>query len=347
MHLRGVQLSTLFHTLRLKLKVPPAWARQGVGIAARISGVVVIAVLLVLAYQQRHVLLSAIHLKPLYLIPTALFYAVGFGLAVASWHLLLRTFGEQHRLLDNYVMYAVMSAYRNFPIPYLYLATLIYGYKKRGTAYKTTGLVFVAFSLLYAVAGALLFSLVALSGVSMGHSWITYGAVVASLLAAFALHPTIFRQLIVAASRGPDTVLQDAIPTITWKPVLLFVLLNALILLSGGGLIFFCAKIVLDIPLALLPVCIAAWSLAVCVACLLFWLPSDFGLTNLALLAVFQSSLSISHFVAMFAVFRLITVVLDLFNVSIAFLVQRWQQTTRTQGQTLAKEINVRNVRKE
>lgn len=313
------RVTNFAHIIQHLLQTTPNWLKRLVGVVAHSSGLVVLAILFLLAYQQRQVLMEALDIKPVYLIPLTGCYVIGFGLAVMNWHVLLRMFGEPHTFFDNYVQYALLAAYRNIPIPYFALAALAYSYKYRGTAYKTTGLVFVVFNVVYAVAGILVFALTTLFGLAVQPSWVTNGAMFASALAALALHPSILRHLIMLAGGRAST--PSLHPSIGWKQSLALVLNCVLILVLGGVAMFFSASVVLDVPLALLPVCVGGWSLAVCLGCLLFWSPSDFGLKHVALLVAFQSSLPLPHAVVVFGTFRLIILALDLINASMAFLV--------------------------
>jgi hypothetical protein len=133
-----------------------------------------------------------------------------------------------------------------------------------------------------------------------------------------ALHPAIFRLLIQARN---SEVERASLDRITWLTMLGLVVLNMLVLLAGGLMIFFCAQAVLDAPLALLPVCVASWCLMVSATNLIVWLPSDFGLSRIILLVVFQGYLPIALVTAIYAAWRLYAIILELCNAGIVTLV--------------------------
>jgi hypothetical protein len=293
------------------------------GILARVGSVIVITWMLYVTYQQRHILLDALQFQPLFLVPGVVLYIAGFFLAVVSWHTLLGVFGERYRFGENYRLYAYMSAYRNVPLPYLWVASLLYSYHQRGTEYKTTGLVVVSTSVLHIVSGVIIFSVVSLTGLAIQADVVVYGAVVASALVALVLHPSLFTRLVYLAQSNNDTEQSGERPpaVIPWRVIGTLLAINILLLGSGGTMIFFCARAILDIPWGLLPVFLAAWSLVVSATNLICWLPSDFGLSQLLMVAMFQPYLPVAYVMAILAMLRISTIVLDLVNVLLATLV--------------------------
>jgi hypothetical protein len=137
------------------------------------------------------------------------------------------------------------------------------------------------------------------------------------------LHPAIFRWLIRARSAEAQ---HESLGQITWLTMLWLVVLNMLVLLAGGLMIFFCAQAVLDAPLTLLPVCVASWSLTVSITNLIVWLPSDFGLSRIILLVVFQGYLPTALVTAIYAAWRLYAIILELCNAGVVTLVSYQQK---------------------
>lgn len=306
----------------IRLKTQSPRVKKAFSFLARLMSLAVLVWMVYVAYQQRHILFQALELNHIYFFPFVLCYVVGFILAVISWHVLLQTFGQHYSLLENYVAYAYMSAYRNLPVPYLYFATLFYNYQQKGTGYKTTGFVIVGFSMLYTISGVLVFAALSLSGMTIQHHAMIMLAVIASVLVSVLVHPSIFNRLVRLAlpvHQQPD------VPTVTWKPLVFLVAINMLVLVCGGGVIFSCARIILDVPLTLLPVCIASWSLVTSTRVMMSWLPSDFGLSQILLIALFQPYVPIAYIVAIFAAFRLFAVILDIANAGIAIALQHIQ----------------------
>ncbi len=324
METRLAQLSNIVRTERWKQAQP--LVKQWGGLLARVGSIVVLTWMVYVTYQQRHILLDALQFQPVFLLPGVVFYAIGFFLAVVSWHTLLGIFGERYRFGENYRLYAYMSAYRNVPLPYLWVASLLYGYHQRGTGYKTTGLVVVSTSVLHIVAGVIIFSVVALTGLVVQADIVVYGAVVVSALVAMLLHPTLFTRLVYLSQSGKQEAPERPATVIRWQVILVLLAVNILLLLSGGTMIFFCARAVLDIPWALLPVFLAAWSLVVSAANLVCWLPSDFGLSQLLMVAVFQPYVPIAYVMAILAMLRISTIVLDLVNVLLATVVYSFKE---------------------
>jgi hypothetical protein len=301
----------------------PPWVRRATSLLSRGVALLVLAWMVYATYRDREVLLEALEVSPLYLLPAGLAYLVGFVLAVVSWRWLLRLSGIHYSFHEDYMMYTYMSVSRHVPIPYFYIASMMYNYQKRGTAYTATGLAMIATSILHIVAGVLVFMLLLLAGVTIGdHVLIPY-AIGASVLVSVVLHPAIFRMLIRA--RGGE-VSHAPLEQITWLTMLWLVVLNMLVLLAGGLMIFFCAQAVLDAPLTLLPVCVASWCLMVSATNLIFWMPSDFGLSRIILLVVFQGHLPVALVTAIYAAWRLYAITLELCNAGVATLVRAQQK---------------------
>ncbi len=309
----------IIDTKRQLPPLPPV-ARRIISLLGKTVGLLVLGWMVVLTYQQRHVLFEALDVNPIYLIPIVICYGLGFVLAVVNWHTLLRLFGEKHSFFENYAIYAYTSACRYFPIPYFSLGAMLYKYQQAGTTYRTTGLAMLAFSIVYIVSGVMLFLTSSLVGVAVNfHASMVY-VVVSGALLSLLLHPSVFTAIIRVKSLGEEDPVP--VPPITWKTMLMLVAMNITILLLGGGVIFFFAKMVLGVSYTLLPVCIAAWSLLVSATLLISWLPSDFGITQIVLLAVFQSHLPVALVTAVFATWRLGAIVLDLLNAGSAMLIQ-------------------------
>ena len=250
-------------------------------------------------------------------------------MAVVSWRTLLDMYGEHYSFLEDYTIYASMSVYRNLPLPYVFLASVLYTYQQKGTSYKATGLVFLSTSILHIVAGIIIFSLLSLFVLPVqGHLVISVGIFV-SVLAAFVLHPNIFTRLISLANAQKEV---DHVPHITWKKISFLLMLNIIAILSAGTMTFFAASAILDMPLIILPVCVAALSLAISVVSFIFWLPSDFGLFQLIMVLIAQPYLPVSYVLALLAMMRLSNIVLDTLNLCVALLI-RYVQTSKRSGE--------------
>lgn len=301
----------------LRYSALPLWIRKAVSWLAKLSALAVLMWMLYATYQERDRLLAALQLKPWYFIPFAACYATGFLFAVISWHRLLNLLGVRHHFIDDYTMYTYMSVYRYFPLPYSHIAALLYTYQKLGTGYWTTGLAIIMTSVLHIVAGLLLFCGTLLVGVDIAHHGYVVMAVIGGTLVSLLLHPSVFTSLVRLRSSPSE---QANVPPITWTTTLFLVGLNIVVLFFGGLTIFFAASAILDVPLSLLPVCVAAWGLMVSVLNLLSWLPSDFGAARVIPLILFQGYLPVALITATYATWRLGLVILDLMNAGIAFL---------------------------
>lgn len=299
-----------------RLTLPP-WSKRLTALLARASALAILLWMFYDTYQDRHLLLTTLHISPLYLLPVAASYASGFALAVVSWHWLLRLSGVQHDVLDNYTLYTYMSVCRNVPIPYFYVASMMYTYQQRGTPYPIIGLTIVATSVLHIVAGVLVFLFTMLLGFSLDQHIVIQLALLMGGLVAMLLHPKIFTWLIRLKQPATDPA---TLPPITWATTLALLVINVLVLLIGGCMVFFCARAILDVPVTLLPVCIASWSLIVSATNLIAWLPSDFGLTRLLLIVLFQGHLPIALVTAIYAMWRVCALVLDIINAGVATL---------------------------
>jgi hypothetical protein len=208
-----------------------------------------------------------------------------------------------------------MSVYRDLPLPYVFIVSILYSYQQKGTNYKATGMIFIASKILHIVAGILIFLVISLSVLPVQGHFLIYTGVFASILTAFILHPGVFRWLL---SLGNSQKEVSTLPEITWTKIFFLLFLNAIMIVCGGSMIFFAASTILDLSLFLLPVCIAAFGLALSIVSFLFWLPSDFGLFQLIMLLVFYPYLPVSYVLALLAMMRLSNIILDTLNLGIA-----------------------------
>jgi uncharacterized membrane protein YbhN (UPF0104 family) len=326
---RTLEGSAQLSNVHRLLKFPPPWIKKGLALLARLGSLLVLSWMVYVTYQQRHLLLEALQFQPWYLLPAIFFYIPGFFVAVVSWRTLLDMYGEHYSFLEDYTVYASMSVYRNLPLPYVFLASVLYTYQQKGTSYKATGLVFLSTSILHIVSGIIIFSLLSLFVLPVqGHLVISVG-IFASVLAAFVLHPKIFTRLISLANAQKEGV---HVPHITWKKILVLVVINIFVILSAGAMTFFAASAILDLSLTLLPVCIAAFSLAISVVSFVFWLPSDFGLFQLIIVLISHPYLPVSYILALLAMMRLSNIVLDTLNLCGALFI-RYVQTSKRSGE--------------
>jgi hypothetical protein len=304
----------------------PPWVRRVVGILTRLSALAVLAWMLYVTYQQRDILFEALRLRPGYALPFVACYVLGFLAAAASWHKLLALLNARYTFIDDYAMYTYMSAYRHIPIPYSRFASLLYNYQQMGTGYRAIGVAIVITTVLHIVAGLLVFCGSLLSGMDLIPNNYIIIVLVAGACIASALHPRIFRRLVLL--RGGSTNVE--FPLITWRTSTLLVGLNLIVLLLGGTSLYFAALMIMEVPLSLLPVCIGTWGLMVSTLNMLSWLPADFGATRALFVLLLQGYMPIGLATAFFATFRVGLVVLDLINAGSMLLWRTWNAKRAT-----------------
>lgn len=315
------RLGQIFTTLQARLSAPRV--KRTLNLIAQAIGFVVIAWIGYSIYQQRDLVWQSIHVRPIYIVAVAACFWAGYALAIASWHTLWRILGSPQPLAENFIAYTYMSIASRLPIPYVNFASLLYSYRKMGVDYGTIGLALLLKTILHIVASAIL--LIATLPYIYSEWAIATPLSLAIVIVATGvlgrLTQPILNITIRRHTQRQATEANGAVPTVSVRHVIALLATNVVVIGLGGATLYLGAQLVIDLPAQVAPVTMMAWGVAVILGNALSWLPTDFGLTQLAMLAFLRSYVPISIVGIVLVVWRILILFCELCIVGVALCV--------------------------
>ncbi|GAB4430981.1 MAG: hypothetical protein OHK0015_16840 [Chloroflexi bacterium OHK40] len=204
-------------------------------------------------------------------------YSADLALAIGGWAIILGVLSGLWHPLDHFRIYTLTAITRRLPGTFWYLLGRVVLYERLGIARAIT-----------AVAGAFEFAATALGGVLV--AIVTWPLALASqqispawlavpvLLCAALLNPPAVRGIVRRLSPDHHT------PPVSYRTLLAWVLLYALVWAVGGVLLFVTVRAIHPLPAAHLPAMIGVWSAAGLVSMLLgSFVPFGLGVTEVTL----------------------------------------------------------------
>jgi len=315
------RLGQVFTTLQARLSAPRV--KRTLNLVAQAIGFVVIAWIGYSIYQQRDLVWQSIHVRPVYIAAVAVCFWAGYVLAVASWHALWRILGHPQPLAENFIAYTYMSIASRLPIPYVNFATLLYSYRKMGVDYGTIGLTLLLKTILHIVASVILL------GAALPYIYSEWAiatpialaiVIVATCVLGRLMQPLLNATIRRHAQRQGSIEVEN-VPTVSVRAIIVLLATNVVVIGLGGATLYLSAQLVINLPASVAPVTLMAWSVAVILGNALSWLPTDFGLTQLAMLAFLRSYVQIGIVGIVLVVWRILILFCELCIVGVALCV--------------------------
>lgn len=215
---------------------------------------------------------------------------VGLVLAAGMWSNMMRVLGSQLPAMLHIRYYVISHLARRLPGTVWYIAGRGYLYHQHGEPVRLVTIASGLEYVLLTLAGALV-SLAIWAGILRNLSLTNYGALgITVILGALAVHPASIRWYL------RRTGLADA-PALAYHHILFWLAIGAVIWLLGGGMFYALAYAIAGVAPAYLMYVIGSWCLVGTLSVVVFFLPSNFGFTELGmsllLSAIMPSSLAV------------------------------------------------------
>lgn len=269
-----------------------------------------------LVYREREVLLNhtwTITWWPL--LPAALLFGAGLLLATLIWADVMAAFGSRLSRRLHIRFYCLSHLAKRLPGTIWYVVGRGYLYRQEGESARLVTVASGVELAVLVVSGAFV-SLIFLAGsvLSFRRSelWVL---LVLLALGLGLMHPRVLRLLLTRLS-------MTAVP---WRygRVVGWVVLNALIWISGGVLLFFFANTVYPVGWTYLPYVVGVWSLIGVLSVTVLLLPSNLGFTEVGLSLLLGQVMPGPFAVIVALIARLLLIVLDLIWAGLIMLAVR------------------------
>lgn len=269
-----------------------------------------------LVYRERDVLLNhtwAINWWPL--LPALLLFGAGLVLATLIWADVMAAFGSKLSTRLHIRFYCLSHLAKRLPGTIWYVVGRGYLYRQEGESARLVTVASGVELAVLVVSGALV-SLLFLAGSVLsfqrGELWLL---LVLLALGIGLMHPCVLRVLLTRLS-------MTAVPW-HYGQVIRWVVLNALIWVSGGVLLFCFANIVYPLAWTHLTYVIGVWSLIGVLSVTVLLLPSNLGFTEVGLSLLLGQVMPGPFAVIVAIISRLLLIVLDLIWAGLIMLAVR------------------------
>jgi hypothetical protein len=205
--------------------------------------------------------------------------ALGLGMAALVWSLILAAVNKEKDWRRDFRVFLQTNLVRKLPGPFWFLVSRGYLYRQAGVRFPTVALASALETTLMALAGLMILLFVLPFQQGPGAGWPFYWLVPPLVLGAVLIHPPVFnmfgrwvgRRFQMASFTGVD---------LSWRRLLVLLILNLVILLLGGLVLFFLANTLFPVPWKALGNITAAWAGGMVGTAILFWLPGGLGLVD-------------------------------------------------------------------
>ena len=290
-----------------------AWLRLGtlVGVALAIA---LLAGLGFLVYRERDTLgnyLAAAN--PVQLLSVIAWYTIDLLIYFAVWVAILQKLGGRTDILNHFRIYCLANAARRLPGTLWYVGGRAVLYKQSDIPAKTV-VIASGIEVVVIWCSGILVALPLVLVTRPEYVW-PWSVVALGVLAAI-LNPRALRWALLRAS--PE-----------WQPgrsglihVYLWILGAAVGWFVGGLFLFAILAVYQPLPLAAIPSTIGAWTIAGTISMLVFFLPSNFGITEVTLVALLSGLVPSAVAVLAALSARILATLLDLVWGGVALLLQ-------------------------
>lgn len=248
---------------------------------------------------------------------------IGLALAAAGWMILMRLMGSNLPPVLHLRFYVITHLARRLPGTVWYVAGRGYLYRQEGESLR---LVTIASSVEYAlqIVGGALVTLALWSYTLRNLSlWYAAGLALLAGLGLVATQPRVMRWYLRRAG------LQDA-PALANRHVLALLALYAALWLVAGLMFYAIAFAVTGVSPAYMAYLIGSWSLVGTLSVVVFFLPSNFGFTEVGLSLLLSAVMPSSLAVLVAVLSRLFTIAFELLAAGLALPLLSWVERRRS-----------------
>lgn len=280
------------------------------------------AVLFVLAYRERAVLLAYDwKLRWHFVLYALLMLVAAMVLAALIWADLMRTLGSRVPVADQLRYYMISQLAKRLPGTVWYVASRSYFYQQHGESVRFVTYASTLELIISTMAGAVVtlaaaaYSFVQLSSLHL------IGLACAIMLGVVALHPASIRWLLQRLGSA------DA-PTCRYSDILRWLAGYVLLWGMGGAVFFLNANAVIPVGLKFLPYVIGSWTLVGVLSILVFFLPSNLGFTEVGLSLLLASIVPSPIAVVIAILSRLFVLIYELVGAGLVISLLRFTKAT-------------------
>lgn len=271
-----------------------------------------------LVYQQREALVGfdwQINVLPL--VGTIVLYGIALWSAVLEWALIFWALGDQTGFWDHFRFFCLSNLAKRLPGTVWYVIWRANLYSSVGHSTGLTSLasgIEVVVSVVSGVIVILLFAIPIILANQLGF----WGILVLCILSLIVLHPKVLGWLINRFAHQS--------PQISYKDLFIWLILNLVNWIAGGGILFFTIAIFHPIGIDTLGYVIGAWTLVGVLSIALFFFPTNFGFNQLGISLLLSSIIPLPIAVIIAVVNRIL---ITLFELIIAVVILMFDRLKR------------------
>lgn len=292
------------------MSAPQGRRRRRIALAAG-TLVASTAILLLLVYRERDVLLTyEWNLRWDYIAYSCVLLILGLILAARIWADMMRALGSKVATLDHVRYFSIAHLARRLPGTLWYIAGRGYFYQQHGDSVR-----------LVAVASGLELIITVVSGAAVALAFIPWllaelpgyylgGLILAVVAGLIFTHPVVVGKLLRRMG------LRD-VPDLRYTAILRWLVLYAAIWLMGGLILFLIAAGVTPLPWDQLGYVIGVWCVVSVVSVAVFFLPSNFGITEVGISLLLANIMPSSVAVLVAVLARLLIMAYELVGVAL------------------------------
>ncbi len=266
--LLGLVKSTLEHILTTLKKVNRL-------LVTTVLIVITLAILGYLVYRQWDVIINYHwQLRPLPILSSFFFYSVALFWVAMIWGWVMNSLGPRLSFRKHIRYYLLSNIAKRIPGTIWYVASRLQFYVADGLEIKVTAVASAVEMVLISLAGILVVLVSATQTLARYH--ISPFVLVAVFILGLALiHPRVIRWILRRRNIEPRAM--------SYRRILLGILAYVISWVLGGVILFAIGNIIYPIPVENLPYFITTWSVVGIISSLLFFSPSNFGVTEIGL----------------------------------------------------------------
>jgi hypothetical protein len=267
--------------------------RLGRLVAPGVMVVATVTALYSVLTQGDHLLQSKIRLDPALVLLSFAAECIGLFIAVPLWRRILAQYEIHQRWQDDLRLYCYSALGSVLPGSIWTIAGRSVLYQRLGCSGARVAVAGVIEALLIGVAAVAVYGILLIGHPGMGF-WerpeLGVGVLVVALVL---LHPAVFGRISKRVLARMDRVDRSIIPQLRVADVLLWVLLEAVVVVMGGTALFILLLSVADVGADAWAPVVAAWAAGVVAGNLFFWLPGTAIVRDGMLVLAVRTSLSL------------------------------------------------------
>ncbi len=275
------------------------------------------AILGYLVYRERDVLLNyEWQFHPIPIFASFALFSLALLVVVQVWASIMNTLGKRLPFLIHFHHFCTSNLAKRLPGTVWYIASRAQFYQQDGVHYKLTSIasgIEMGVAIMSNAILALLFAAGIISSYNIS-PWILAGVL---LLIGLMLHPRLIARLF--------KLLKVEALGFSYTSILKWIGAYSLVWLMGGTWLYVLGNIITPLPLNLLPYIIGSYNLVSLFSSLLFFSPSNLGVTEVGLSLLLSNIVPSSLAVLMVIMLRLVAILYEFIWAGISILLRNYK----------------------